>query len=185
MRVLIASDIFGQTSALDALVERLQIDTHVVDPYGGQCMAFGTEAEAYQYFQEKVGLVKYCLHLKTTLQNNPDITQLIGFSVGASACWQLLADQEIQNIEQGLCFYGSQIRHHIDLQPLRTARLILPLKEPSFDVQALAQKLHGRLNTQLIHTPYLHGFMNRLSANFNPQGYERFLPWINTAMETH
>lgn len=180
MCVLIASDIFGQTTALDTLVGRLESDTLVADPYGGIRMDFRSESDAYQYFQTNVGHATYRLQLKHTVQSHPDIRQLIGFSVGASACWQLLADEQIHTLEQGLCFYGSQIRHHLDLKPRRPTKLILPREEPSFDLQILTSELRGTHNIELIHTPYLHGFMNQRSQNFDPLGYEQLLEWANT-----
>jgi hypothetical protein len=42
-------------------------------------------------------------------------------------------------------------------------------------------ELEGKTNITLIHTAYLHGFMNKLSVNFNQQGYD----WLKGLINHH
>ena len=108
MNLLFVSDIFGQTSALDALAFDLQtriqrkandagklfdISCHMVDPYAGERFNFADQAEAYQYFSTHSTIEKYANDISTVLAklDFKHATWVIGFSAGASAVWQLAA----------------------------------------------------------------------------------------------
>jgi len=179
---------------------------HIIDPYQGQNMNFEDEAAAYAHFTEEVGLEKYTQHLysilvlanKTRLSKTPPATTqttqspidqslllskqqqstVIGFSMGASAIWAL-SDKSDLNIDQAFYFYGSQIRHSMDINPIRKGTVILPISEPHFDVNALQLKLEEKNMLSVIRCAYYHGFMNLHSTNFNQHAYNHYTHWLS------
>ena len=119
MQLLIASDIFGRTAALEALADRLAPHSRLhlaapllVDPYGGDPRPFETEAAAYEVFQREVGLARYTRILTDAVTAVDGPLTLIGFSVGAAAIWALSDNANLRQGTRAFCFYGSQIRHH-------------------------------------------------------------------------
>ena len=177
MNNVIVADIFGQTPALTALSDRVSADK-IVDPYDGKIMSFDNEAQAYSYFTEHVGLDDYVDKLIQVIQECPEEVTLIGFSVGASAIWQLSASTSKHKgkmAKGAICFYGSQIRHQTDLSPKFDIKLILPKNESHFDVCALQKLLDNKQRVTIIQVNYLHGFMNPHSNNFSQAGYAEYV----------
>ncbi len=111
MKKNIVSDIFGRTPALENLCKALGSNVDIIDPYAGKYMCFKTEQEAYDFFMANVGLEAYCCVLKSKLEKDSIPLILIGFSVGASAIWQVSESFSNKKIKHVVCFYGSQIRH--------------------------------------------------------------------------
>jgi len=107
------------------------------------------------------------------LKTSNDPVSLIGFSVGAAAIW-MISDRKKLKVNAAQCFYGSQIRHHTNITPSFPIELIFPLSEPHFSVTEAIIKLSGRPNVKITQVPYLHGFMNQCSTNYNAVGYELF-----------
>jgi len=187
MRIIVVTDIFGQTPALSNLAESIKADS-IIDPYSGEDKHFINEAAAYEYFSRDVGLEKYVELLTTELQTSEQETILIGFSIGASAIWQLSAEQTMKNVttvKQAICFYGSQIRTATDINPKFPTTLIFPTVERHFDVQALAQELSVKTNVNIDIVNYLHGFMNRHSDNFNIIAYNNHLARLLTIVDCY
>ena len=178
-RVIIASDIFGQTDALKSfaaeLHNSLDVSVDVIDPYGGAKLSFVDESEAYQYFSEYSGMVKYTDVIRNQLNESSMHVKLIGFSAGASGVWQVLADSNLNHVKGAYCFYGSQIRNSINLNPLCSAILHFPEYESHFDVNELIQKLKTKKNVTINQSSYLHGFMNPYSNHYNELGYKHGL----------
>jgi dienelactone hydrolase len=178
MQSLIASDIFGRTAALEELAHQLGSTSGaplLVDPYGGVPQQVGTEAEAYARFKGQVGLDRYIQTLAAAIRRAAEPLALIGFSVGASAIWALSGESHLPPGSRAFCFYGSQIRHYAAVVPCIEMRLLFPRSESSFDVVDLMRCLSVQEGVVCHRTPYLHGFMNRLSPNFDQTAYENYL----------
>lgn len=175
---IIISDIFGKTLALDKLCKAVGADVDVIDPYAGKYMGFQTEEQAYESFMAHMGLNTYCDLLQSKLEKTSSPTTLIGFSVGASAVWQISESLSAETVKRAICFYGSQVRNLTEINPGIVVEHILPLHESGFSVDELARSLSGKKNVVLHMTPYLHGFMNELSENYNKLGYTRYVDWL-------
>lgn len=180
-QIHLITDIFGRTYAVEDLARALSIncDATIVDPYGGQENLFDCEQAAYRYFMEEVTLTRYEAlirdHLKNTCHTSP--TFLIGFSVGATAIWNLSAEgifSRFSNIKI-LCFYGAQIRHHIEKNHTQEIEVILPNQETSFDVNTLYKALYLKNNVIIQQENRGHGFMNKLSKKFCQSTYEKHI----------
>ncbi len=170
MPVIVISDIFGRTPALQRLCETLspqETIIEIIDPYGGIDPSFKSEALAYEYFMEQVGLDKYNAIIERRLiPANPD-TFVIGFSVGATAAWCLSQKKSLSHIKKAIFFYSSQIRYFMDIQPTFEVEFIFPLHEPHYDVDDIIQKLVTTPRVSCKKASGNHGFMNELSKNFN------------------
>jgi len=175
VQTIIISDIFGKTQVLEGLTHLLCINSEIIDPYQGKSLVFTDENQAYQYFVENVGIEDYAKLIKDKLVSVKQPTKVIAFSVGASSVWQVSALIKNKNILDITCFYGSQIRHNVEVKPDIPMKLILPKYEEHFSINELAIKLRGKPNVMLEHCNYLHGFMNKLSVNFNEVGYCYYL----------
>lgn len=180
MTHIIVSDIFGRTPALEEIAANLSGSWEIFDPYNSLYMGFGNESEAYTYFTSEHGLESYAEKLWQFLSSYKEQVSLIGFSVGAAAIWKISHQQELHNISHAICFYGSQIRHHIEVSPLFPIRLIFPLTENHFSVENLIIALSNKNSTTVEQAPYLHGFMNSHSKNFNRTGYSTFLKILSS-----
>ncbi len=185
MNFLIASDIFGSTAALKTLVSKLSssiVKPKIVDPYNGVNHHFETQDQAYHYFTTKIGLDLYTNQLKKEITGSPFPVFLIGFSIGASAIWSLSNSSVSKNIQQAICFYGSQIRHNTQINPHFNIELIFPKQEPHFNVQHLSKELSFKPNVKCTSSDGLHGYMNELSPNFNYNEYSIFLIYLKRSL---
>lgn len=172
MTTVFVSDIFGKTSALQELASSVTNDYLIIDPYGGEDNQFASESDAYQFFTANIGLESYTKHLQCQLINLDSVVNVVGFSVGAASLWSVSNSLFLPHVNKAFCFYGSQIRHHRTVSPLFPVSLIFPQQESHFSVDALITDLQWTKNTHIRQVKYSHGFMNRLSKNFNQQGYE-------------
>lgn len=178
MHRIVVSDIFGKTSELENLCNALKARVEIIDPYSGKFMRFKEESEAYEYFMTNVGIQAYSELLLEKLSSVSNPTSLVGFSVGASAIWKVSGNLNIDFIENAICFYGSQIRNHTEVNPCIDIDLILPISEPGFSVSELGSCLSKKSSVEIHNTPYLHGFMNSLSKNFSHVGYNEYIDWL-------
>ncbi|MCC2605261.1 hypothetical protein [Planctobacterium marinum] len=179
MRLMLVSDIFGDTPALRQLAEAIDGNAKIVHPYRDISPAFNTEQDAYQYFSERVGLAQYAQFLLQELKDTPAPVFLLGFSVGASAIWQLSGQLEPDKIALAKGYYGSQIRNHLSLTPCFPMELVFPASEPHFCVAELMAALQSKQNLIIRQTEFRHGFMNKLSVNFCREGYQQELEVLN------
>lgn len=179
---LIATDIFGNTDALRQLVDYLPGESKILDPYDGKAITFSDEAQAYSVFNQQVGHDNYAESLRQEIKNTEGTFQLLGFSAGATACWRIAGEELNANLRQVICIYGSQIRYYGELKPTVPTTIVLPARENSFDITTHAQKLEKAPFTTLKRTPYLHGYMNKLSLNFDKDGYSKTLQWLKTIL---
>lgn len=174
MRVLIITDIFGcneSVSTLEAdLRQRNNTEVLTVDPYQRKNMDFDNDELAYQHYIKVCGHDKYyTLAKETAAQYKPDV--VLGFSAGGSVAWRL-SDNNQLSAGCIICFYPSQIRHHLTLQPVKPTNVVFAASEGSFNVKDVAQKINESVHVDAQVLPYEHGFMNRASKNFAPKGYE-------------
>jgi dienelactone hydrolase len=181
MKVIIASDIFGRTPQLEELACRISPnidDMTIVDPYQGIDKQFIDEQTAYDYFQKNIGIEQYQKVILKIINQSSDNLILIGFSVGAAAIWNL--SDKVINPEKmrAVCFYGSQIRYSTDINPDMKMTLIFPEHEPHFEVKNLISQLSQKKNVDCKTSPFLHGFMNKKSVNFNDNGYMQYLNFL-------
>lgn len=172
MRTVIVTDIFGKTQAVVDFASAVAKINNIFDPYSGQDMAFENEKQAYQFFISNVGLEEYTEKLSDYLAAITDPVILIGFSVGASAIWNVSGNHHVHNISRAACYYGSQIRYRTSVTPHFPIELVFPKHEEHFSVSELMDSVRNRQNTKIRQVPYLHGFMNQLSDNYHQKGYD-------------
>ncbi len=177
MSIILVSDIFGRAAAFKKIAATLGADI-LIDPYSGFDQQFTCEDQAYEYFSQHVGLDAYTAEVAKAIKTVQQISLIIGFSIGASAIWRLSDKLFASNIERAICYYGSQIRNFIDIQPNIEIQLIFPYEEAHFDVAELQSKLVNKANIKITKANYLHGFMNEHSDNFNQTAYQTQLKFL-------
>lgn len=170
MQNIIVSDIFGRTESLEEFASNFSAPTEILDPYSAKFMSFPNEQEAYTYFSKHVTLEQYSNSLLNRIQSTKSTINLIGFSVGASVIWKISNNTNCSNVTSAYCYYGSQIRNHVNIEPLFPVSLIFPASESHFSVNELIENLVNRNNVTIRQVSYLHGFMNVHSVNYNQQG---------------
>ena len=176
---MIVADIFGLTHELIQLCSELGSHVKIVDPYQGVMNLFEDEETAYQFFNDHVGLDKYTSILFDAINQYEDEVVLVGFSVGASAIWRCSAKVNQSKVKLAYCFYGSQIRHHIDIIPTFPVNMILAKYEEHFSVKAMFDTLRKIEMVNAQRSLGLHGFMNKLSQNFSQPEYDNFILLLN------
>jgi len=174
MNTIVVTDIYGKTPALEELCSKLE-QVQIIDPYKGVFLKFSDEVEAYKHFSDVMGMNSYSILLKAAMLNQNQAFKMIGFSIGASAIWMNSENKNVKNVKSAECFYGSQIRKMTNINPLFPITIIMPTKEEHFSVDELFQKLKEKSYVKIEKTIYLHGFMNKLSKNFNQDAYAIFL----------
>jgi len=171
MKTIIVSDIFGRSCALERLSTALENNAIIFDPYESVVMNFENEKQAYTHFCEIGGHDSYAQKLKEIVRVQKTEVFLIGFSAGASAIWRVSQEKGVSNVNKAICYYGSQIRNHLDGVPTFPIDLVFPAMETHFSVEDVMATLSGKENVSMRQVPSLHGFMNELSVNFDRQGY--------------
>jgi len=180
--ILIATDIFGYTEAIEQLKKRfapLCEAVHIIDPYDAKRMDFQDEDEAYEAFNQICGLENYAkMGMKALDAHSNENVILIGFSMGASAFWEVLDGRKDAKTKGFFGFYSSQIRHFLDAKVLVPCTLIFPTLEKHFDVDDVITELVKNKNVTCLKTAYLHGFMNPSSIHYHAKGYAEYCEWI-------
>lgn len=196
-RLLVVTDIFGATPALQSALARLQADAaqqaggtpavalqiHICQPLS--CMSgeavFANDQAAYQAFVQQGGLDSYLQQVNGALTDQqPDL--LLGFSAGAAALWCALNHTGgTTGPHKALLCYGGQIRQHHQSAP-KVPVTCLWSDETHFDVVALQQQLRHYNNLRQLHWPQHHGFINPHSAGFDAvaaaEFWRRCQQWI-------
>ena len=179
MNLFAVTDIFGSTRYLDELLNDLSStysSIEVVDPYNGEEIDFKNEDAAYNHFQKTMGLDNYSEYLYQRLNGKEDSQQIVlGFSVGASALWAISDALKLYKKTKGICFYSSQVRNYLHVNPKIVIDFYFAKSESSHDINDVSRKLAKKDNVSCFNTEYLHGFMNRKSMNYNKQGYRKYL----------
>lgn len=179
-RVLLVTDIFGDNPCVHGFLAGIgqKGNSRIISPYGRTVM-FRSEEEAYACFLSHGGMAPYAEKLLGGLAGIGDGPLVcIGFSAGAAALWQGLASPAAEGVRLAVCLYGGQIRHALTVEPRCPCLLLFPAEEAHFSVEEVLGSLKGRENVYCATVPWRHGYMNRLSANFDQSGYERTLAWL-------
>ncbi|MBU1343102.1 MAG: hypothetical protein KKE44_02930 [Proteobacteria bacterium] len=185
MELFLVSDVFGRTPALETIKKALSpavSGIKIIDPYGGVDHKFQTEALAYAFFMDHVGLKQYQSILTDSIKPWDFDIVLVGFSIGASAIWAMSPLLSPDHVQKAFCFYGSQIRHLADTQPAINIELFFPRQEPCFNVDDLINRLQKKNRVTCEKANGLHGFMNELSPGFDPACYADFIHRLKTAL---
>ena len=185
MNLLVVSDIFGSTKPLnDFAVQLLPFynEIIVIDPYGGQNIQFSSEEEAYKHFQINCGIKQLTKQLAEEVEKSKDTIDIIGFSVGGTSAWEISDSETSKSIRSIVCFYSSQIREKTSIAPRFSTTVVFPAFEKSFDLELVIQAVKRNTSVAVIRTNYLHGFMNKKSANYSEAGYEHFLSWFTNKL---
>lgn len=181
MQLIIVSDIFGRTEELESLVLEVAApysNTVILDPYNGKFNDFKNESEAYYFFQKNVGLNTYTDTVFQKINQLKEASILLGFSIGASVIWSVSDKHVFHQITKAICFYGSQIRNLLITNPKIETELIFPVKEDHFDVSNLILDISYKSKVKCTQTPYLHGFMNKRSVNYDETGFLEYVDII-------
>jgi len=183
MNIIIASDIFGITPSLNALVKKLskQADVAIIDPYHGEEMDFNDEQQAYQEFNDEGGMDAYTEQLKIIMTYIEQPVILLGFSAGASALWRLVDKELDLAANHFIGFYPGQIRHYLDVVPHIATTLIMPQQEAHFDVDDVIEQLPTDDLLSVTQYQQAHGFMNPKSAGYDAKACARFEKLIGDA----
>jgi hypothetical protein len=192
MKLLVATDIFGETPELFdwlmPVVEAADVTLQVVSPYPMpftnlaplSALAVNPECApdqlAYQRFILQGGIDAYAKKLQLNFDVHHEEFIALGFSAGAAALWQLAAKPQLR-LKQLLGFYGGQIRHCSELQPLVSTTLIWA-QEAHFDVDQLHRQLQQMTFVQSNLTPYQHGFINPHSVGYNREAASDYQQWL-------
>lgn len=190
--LLVATDIFGETTALSRQLAQLQnavsefsLDIIVVQP--DSCLnepsVFPDDQQAYQAFLQHGGLLRYQDVVKNAFcAQRPNF--VLGFSAGAAALWsQLNVETPTTHSGKALLCYGGQIRQQSHLPPNWPVTCLWS-DETHFDVRALQQQLSVHPKVQQLHWPLRHGFINPHSTGFSEESAAEFwqlcLRWLQT-----
>ncbi len=188
MQLMIAADIFGTTQDLEDIAAQISPNskkTTIVDPYEGVYQNFENEAAAYSHFQQKAGMARYKDVVYETTLNKKEDMYLVGFSVGAAAIWAISDQFGPKPDRKAICFYGSQIRHFMDVDPKIDIELIFPECEPHFDTNDLVAQLSLKAHVTCRTVPYSHGFMNRRSVHFDQLAFENYVNFLKAKSALH
>ncbi|WP_281558559.1 dienelactone hydrolase family protein [Thalassomonas sp. RHCl1] len=175
MQVIIITDIFGVTDKLFAYGQQLETcgcRVEIIDPYQGETQEFANEQIAYQRFNLDCGFAAYVRQISAALADGSQEKVMLGFSVGAAAAYKAvdkLAHGSAQEkaVRHLIGFYPGQIRHHLDINPRCPVTLVFPDNEPHFALDKVINSLTEKPRIDCIRTPFAHGFMNPLSANYH------------------
>jgi dienelactone hydrolase len=185
MILIVVTDIYGKTKFLEELLSHLLGKYEVIeiiDPYDSNEIHFKDEEEAYSFFQKYMGHNDYIKKLFSFLKVKPfQEYHLLGFSVGASAVWSISQMLEFNQSTKGICFYGSQIRNFLQVNPKIEIDHYFPKSEPHFSVDELIGILNNKVGVNCFKTDFLHGFMNKKSKNFNEVGLLKYLKILQNA----
>ena len=166
-RRVVVTDIFGRTTALEALAARVPGVTEIVDPYGGHDPGYTSEEDAYADFSQRVGVDAYAAMLARRIQSLNANVSLLAFSVGGAAAWQLTQPSPPSRVRGALCFYASQVRHRVAAPPPFPVHLVVPASEPHFDVNAFAHAVRQHPRVRVTQSRCQHGYLNALSPGFD------------------
>lgn len=185
MQLIALTDIFGKTKHFEKIINNLSSlysSVEILDPYDGEDIDFKDEGEAYNHFQKNMSLETYSKNLLKKLngKENKKIT-LLGFSIGASAIWIVSKELKLFCHTNAICFYSSQVRNYLEIDPGIFIEFFFSKTEPNYNVKKAIEKLSKKPKVKCHETEYDHGFMNIKSKNFNQQGYDKYLKIINNA----
>ncbi|WP_339142581.1 hypothetical protein [Pseudoalteromonas galatheae] len=173
MAILIVTDIFGHTDHIDHFAKSLGNDVQVLSPFIEEPNTV-SEPDCYELFLVQCGHRVYADKVSAAIAElQPKL--IIGFSAGGAAAWVALSEQDASgSVEQLIAFYPSQIRHHLNIKPSCDVSIFFAQVESHFDVEPVLELLKDKKGLNCIRTRYLHGFMNKLSGNFDEYAYSHY-----------
>tara|TARA_B100000508_G_scaffold64564_1_gene50627 strand:- start:5160 stop:5732 length:573 start_codon:yes stop_codon:yes gene_type:complete len=180
MNYIIVSDIFGLTAPLMRLLDIMQANTEVIDPYKGEMQPIDSEKYYYNKFINDCGHDNYVAKLLNVFNNLTEPTACIGFSAGASAAWRAQLLTGNPHLKKLIGFYPSQIRNHLDIAAKVPCTFIFPHTEMHFNVDEVISTLASKSQVTCNKTPFLHGFMNAYSTNYNVKAYDEYCALIKS-----
>ncbi len=178
-RLLVAADIYGITPALRALAADLGAKAEWLSPWEGEGSPYATEQASHAAFVAGPGLDAYAERIALAAAGKP--VMLVGFSVGATAGWLFAAGQHCDPDSRLVLFYGSRIRHYLDLRPRCRVEAIFAEHEAAFDPQAVAAAIASEAVRTVVVPDSAHGFMNALSPGYDAALAGRQLAALRTA----
>ena len=167
--IVIATDLHGVT---DALRQQCESMTHQpilwLSPWDTALNPYPAEKTAHVAFLAQDGFSRYVDKIEGTLvQQGEKVTDLLGFSVGATAAWLYASDKSVSPNLRTWLFYGSRIRDYLDRSPRCRVQTIWAELEPSFNPMELSSQLRARgISAELV-SGAAHGFMNPNSAAYS------------------
>ena len=190
MQLIVCTDIFGDSSELQTLLSDLELSNfkiHVISPYSDtlyQNTVFDDESNAYDAFTSVGGVEAYAKHIEQFVRGVEQRFLVLGFSAGGAASW--VAQNELpESIKACLLFYPGQIRHYTSLKAKSPVDIVFPGSEKHFELSTVISELEGIDGLSIKQCQYSHGFMNRLSENFNENGYAEYLQHIRQWLLIH
>ncbi|QSY49537.1 MULTISPECIES: dienelactone hydrolase family protein [Streptomyces] len=127
------------------------------------------ERQAYREFMRSPGVMSMSqalVQFTGGLRERYRRVLCIGFSVGATSAWLASGAGAV---DKTVCFYGSRIRDHLDVQPAAPCLVVFAAQEPSFSAPAVAEKLAGRRDVMTEIYPCRHGFCDPGSPHYSAE----------------
>lgn len=178
-RLLVAADIYGVTPALRALAADLGGEAEFLSPWEGEGSPFATEQASHAAFVAGPGLEAYVERIALAAAGKP--VTLVGFSVGATAAWLFAAGRHCDPESRLVLFYGSRIRHYLDLRPRCRVEAIFAEHEAAFDPRAVAAAIASETVRTEVVAGASHGFMNALSPGYDTVLAKRCIATLQAA----
>lgn len=129
---------------------------------------YSSEEDAYQHFMKHIGLLNGANTIKSVLREVKDRYKeifIVGFSVGATVAWVCSEEEGINGV---VCYYGSRIRNHLEIEPICPTMLFFPETEKSFDVDELIASIE-KTNPNIHKLKGKHGFTDPYNSNYHVQ----------------
>ncbi|KPZ58573.1 dienelactone hydrolase family protein [Pseudoalteromonas sp. P1-7a] len=180
MNYIIVSDIYGLTAPFKRLLDNIQVTSVAIDPYNGQLQLIDSEKYYYNKFINDCGHDNYAAKLLNVFNNLKEPATCIGFSAGASAAWRAQLLTGNPHLKKLIGFYPSQIRNHLDISAKVPCTFIFPHTEKHFNVDEVISALASKNQVTCNKTPFLHGFMNAYSANYDGNAYDEYCALIKS-----
>lgn len=160
--VIILHEVRGITENLRLLASLLESEgcSAVLPSLYGDGYEGSDERTSYDRFFRDVGIEKATEMIGKIIDANggAGIT-LLGFSVGATIAWLQSRNGKVRSV---VGFYGSRIRHCLDIEPLADVDLFF-CRERGFDAEELIGRLNGKQNVTARLISGEHGFYSKLN----------------------
>ena len=169
MAIIVATDLYGVTQALkDRFLAHVKEEIIWLSPWETELNPYADEATAHQVFVANDGFTAYSHKIKKAIYlADSEQIRVIGFSVGATAAWLCLSEDNFKDKVEACLFYGSRIRNYLDRSPNCLTYTVWSEHEIAFEPAALLKDIE-KLNIPAVIEPNSkHGFMNPVSKNFS------------------
>ncbi|MFJ7931871.1 dienelactone hydrolase family protein [Peribacillus sp. NPDC096448] len=175
--ILVIHEIYGLNAHIKDICANLkQLNYTVISPNLLEKVEYYTykeENKAYLHFVKEIGFEVAAEKVKVLarkLRSEFSELYILGFSVGATIAW--LCSNEFNLFNGAIGFYGSRIRDYLSVTPKCKTLLFFPEKEKSFDPNEIIKELEEKNSTQVIKVSSKHGFMDKLTSNYNENDFK-------------